>query len=76
MNNKRRKTISDTVVTLSSCLDTLQDVAYDEEEAMCGMPESLQNSERYEQSERDCDILRDAVEALRNEVIEPLGNIE
>ena len=51
MNNKRREKISDLMEELSTPKDRLETIREEEDDARDNMPESLQNSERYEQSE-------------------------
>ena len=52
--------------------DTLQsdteDVQYEEEEARDNIPESLQDSERYEISDAACDNLSSAAESLSDAI--------
>ena len=85
MNNKRRKAIKsilDQIEPLKAQLesikdkfDTLQsdteDVQYEEEEARDNIPESLQDSERYEISDAACDNLSSAADSLG----EAVGNL-
>ena len=86
MNNKRRKaiaTILNQLDLLKSQLEVInrkfdglksdtEDIQYEEEEARDNIPESLQDSERYEISDAACDNLNSAAESLE----EVISNLE
>ena len=59
MNNKRRKQIS-------GCISTLEDILAEEDDSRSSMPENLENSERYKESENASENLQEALDALYN----------
>lgn len=76
MNKARRKEIKDVIARLkkfnfeftelekNECIDLIKDILDDEEYARENIPENLQNSYRYQQSEDACDNLDDAIAEL------------
>lgn len=83
MNNNRRKEIerainrlwtfeieiSETMSKLEDLKSDVEDILTDEEDARDNIPESLQDSERYEKSDAACDNLSNAVDALEDIII-------
>lgn len=59
MNKKRRYQIS-------CCISTLEDILAEEDESRSNMPENLENSERYQESENASENLQEALDALYN----------
>lgn len=59
LNNKRRKQIS-------GCISTLEDILAEEDDSRSSMPENLENSERYKESENASENLQEALDALYN----------
>ena len=59
LNNKRRKQIS-------GCISTLEDILAEEDDSRSSMPENLENSERYRESENASENLQEALDALYN----------
>ena len=64
MNRIRRKALEDILSKLEDVHAMLTDVQEAEEEARDNIPESLQESERYEHAEAACDALYEAVSNL------------
>ncbi len=64
MNNERRKRIKKVITTLSECSSELESIKDDEDDARESMPENLQNSDRYEESENCSDVIGDAISDL------------
>ena len=60
MNKARRGELGRIRVQLEQALDDLEAVQ-SEEDSLDSIPESLQNTERYEQSEAACNSLAEAV---------------
>ena len=61
MNKARRSELGRIRVQLEQALDDLEAVQSEEEDSLDSIPESLQNTERYEQSEAACNSLAEAV---------------
>lgn len=76
MNRKKREIVQNIVAKLDECYDRLNDVYEDESEARDNIPENLQGTERYEAMDHACDVLDDAMSALREDVIVPLQEME
>ncbi len=68
MNNPRRNELENILKLLESAKDRLEVVQADEEDSRDNTPESLQYTERYEQSEAACDNLADAVSSLEDAI--------
>lgn len=66
MNNARRKQIQELVDRLAEVHSDLEGILSDEESYRDNIPENLQSSERYEQSEAACSNLEDAVSTLED----------
>lgn len=75
MNKLRRTKIRTSILSLlNSALDEVQEVLEEEEYALDNIPENLQGSMRYEETEEYVDLLTDARDNLES-VIESLGEI-
>lgn len=59
MNRKRRKKISDIIIILEACIDSLQNVMNEEQDALDNIPESLQYSDKG-------NLMEDAIDTLQN----------
>lgn len=64
MNNERRRKIRTILSTLSDCADEVDTLKDAEEEAMDGVPEALQDTDRYSVMENAVDCLSDAGDAI------------
>ena len=75
MNNQRRKslrilfaTLSNISTTLETIQCTLDDIHEEEDEAFNNIPESLEGSERYEDSQNALDCMETALEEVQNAI--------
>jgi len=68
MNKDRRQELERICVLLEEALSDLEAVQAEEEDSRDNTPESLQYTERYEQSEAACDNLVDAVSSLEDAI--------
>lgn len=75
MNYNRRKKLGEAKLVLEKAKDIVSDVLDEEDEARDNMPESLQGSERYENSERCSDAMNEAIESI-DSAIENLETAE
>lgn len=69
MNNNRRKEIKKIIEQLKELQSRIEDVRDDEQDSLDNIPESLQESERYETSEaalENLDVSVDTIEELIN----------
>lgn len=67
MNNSRRKEIAKIVTTLSELQNKVCDLAAQEQEAVEGIPESLQDTDRYismSEAAETLDYLDDSIQEL------------
>lgn len=64
MNKLRRKALQDVFDKLSDLQEELTSIKDEEDESRDNMPESLQGSERYEQSETASYSIDEAIEYL------------
>lgn len=74
MNNARRKALSEIAEQIESLRDELEDLRNDEDEYRDNMPENLQCSARYEQSEEASGNMGDALSYLED-AISSIGEI-
>lgn len=74
MNKDRRDRIKDTIIILSNCKNDIERIKDDEDDARSNMPENLETSEKYEQSEEASDALDDAMSDIQG-AIDTLENI-
>ena len=74
MNKERRKRIRKVIQGLSAFSSELESIKDEEDDARESTPENLQNSEKYEESERSSDIIGDAISEL-NEISDSLEEI-
>ena len=72
MNAQRRKEINQLLEILAGAAMEVEAILQDEEEAFGNIPESLEGSERYENSERSVSNLQEA-ETYINEAVEQLN---
>lgn len=68
MNKKRRRQIEKIRELLTDCREELNDVISEEEECLENIPESLQGSERYGESEEFLDLMNDALSNIESAV--------
>ena len=64
MNNKRRTKLKKADKLLDEALSLVSLVLQEEEDSLDNIPESLQDTERYEQMETAVDYLGDCVEQI------------
>lgn len=64
MNAKRRTSLMNIQDIMEKAMNRLKELLEEEEEARDNIPESLQNSERYERANEACDNLSSAINAL------------
>jgi len=64
MNNARRKQIAELVEQIDNLKTSLEDIQNDEECYRDEMPENLQGSERFENSEEASDMMEAAMDSL------------
>lgn len=74
MNKERRKRIREVIQDLSAVSSKLESIKDDEDDARAEIPENLQNSSNYEESERSSDIIGDAISEL-SEISDSLEEI-
>lgn len=72
MNKERRKVLQTIYSSLEGLMVALETVQVEEENYRDNMPENLQGSERYEESEESISNIEDAV----NSVEEAISSIE
>ena len=63
MNAKRRTSLMNIQDIIEKAMNRLEELLEEEEEARDNIPESLQNSERYERANEACDNLSSAINA-------------
>ena len=68
MNKVRREQISTVVGKLKDCKDVLEEIKNDEDCSRENMPENLENSQRYTDSEEASDSLDDATSDIGNAI--------
>lgn len=82
MNNARRKQIAEIIgklqeIDIESLASEIRNLADEEQAAFDNMPESLQQSDRGQQSEAAADALSEAAEALEGfDINEIVGYLE
>lgn len=64
MNKVRRKALQDILDKISELQEELEAIKGEEDESRENMPENLQGSERYEQSETASSDMEEAIEYL------------
>lgn len=74
MNKKRRKRIEDVVGRLDSCYDDILVIAEEEEESRANMPESLENTDKYVESEECSCTLEEAADGI-SDIVESLREL-
>ena len=68
MNKVRRKKLQKVIGKLEEALAELAEIQEEEEEARDNIPESLQDSEQYEQIDGYCYTLDDAASTLEDQI--------
>lgn len=76
MNKQRRKTINEIIEALQDLQGAIDEVLQDEQDAYDNMPESLQNSERGENSENAIGELEEALSCLDDCIRSLEGSVE
>lgn len=74
MNKKRKTEVTRIIGNLRQSLEDLEGVQGDEESALDNIPENLQGSQRYEDTEEALERIDDAVSSVQD-AIENLENI-
>ena len=74
MNNKRRVKLQVIAAKISDICDEIDSVYEEEADCMNNMPENLQGSDRYAQSEDICEQLYECAEML-NDIIDIINDI-
>ena len=64
VNNQRRKKINTIIEKISYIKDEIEIIYEEEQDCMSNIPENLQGSDRYIQSEDACDIMSECIENL------------
>lgn len=64
MNQKRRKKLKEAKEGLRQVDTILESVLDDESDALSNWPESLEGTDRYQESETACDCIEDAITAI------------
>jgi len=70
MNEKRRARIRAVKERLEDCANEIDDIRSDEEEYRDNIPENLQNGDRYQDTEENCDKLDTAASTVRDAISE------
>lgn len=65
MNKERRQRIKEIIVKINGCANELSDIKFDEDYARDNIPENLQNSATYTESEDCSDKLDDAISDIQ-----------
>lgn len=68
MNDKKRQKLSKAMSLLREAAGYVDDVKYDEDDALSNMPENLQYSDRYEKIEKAVDALESASESIESAI--------
>lgn len=66
MNKVRRKSLASVYELIERAKEQLEELLAEEEECRDNMPESLQDTERYERMEEACSNMEEAVEGLES----------
>lgn len=74
MNKKRKTEVTRIIGNLRQSLEDLEGVQGDEESALDNIPENLQGSQQYEETEEALERIDDAVSSVQD-AIENLENI-
>ena len=75
MNALRRKRLAEIIESIEEIKADLEEVLEEEENCRDNMPESLQETERYQIMDEACDSIQSAIDAL-DEAADNLGEIE
>ena len=68
LNKQRRNELNRIIDTLEKCSSDIESVLDDEDASRDNMPENLQGSERYEESESASDKMNDAISSINDAV--------
>lgn len=68
MNKKRKEKIEKVTQVLETCIDDLSSIKVDEDDYRDSVPENLQSSQTYEDSEEWSDALEDAIDSIQSAV--------
>lgn len=74
MNKKRRKQIEDVADRLDSCYGDIRVIAEEEEGARANVPENLENTDKYMESEECSDTLEEAADGI-SDIVESLRDL-
>ena len=66
MNKERRKSLREIQSKLDRLGQDLETLKEEEEEYRDNMPENLQERDRYQRADEDCDLLQEALESMDN----------
>lgn len=64
MNNERRKNLRKCMNDIEHIMNVISEIVEEEQDYMYNMPESLQNSERYEKAEEAVDNIESCLDSL------------
>lgn len=73
MNNPTRKKLQNIIDSLEALKAELEEISEEEQEKLDNIPESFQNSERYERAESVCGYLEDAISSF-DELVDNITN--
>jgi predicted nucleic acid-binding Zn-ribbon protein len=73
LNKIRRNEVNNLITQLEEVKEHIEQVASDEQDYMDGMPENLQESEKYTKAEEAVSYLEEAAESIED-AIERLGS--
>lgn len=68
MNKKKRASLSSAVQMLEQAKNIVEDVAFDEQDAMDNFPENMQTSDKYEAMEDAVDKMEDAEQEIESAI--------
>lgn len=66
MNNERRKALSKIKNRIEDIREDIEQLLDEEQECFVGIPENMQNGERYEKSENAISALEEVIENLED----------
>lgn len=70
MNKQRRKQIKDIIKDMECCKENLQKILDEEQDYLDRIPDNLQGSIRYSDSEDTIDTMENCIEDLDNIIVE------
>lgn len=74
MNKTRRKKIENVANTLDLCYEDIRSIADEEEESRNNMPDSLEDTDKYMESEECSETLEEAADEIL-EIVESLRDL-